>query len=162
MDKIWSLFSGNYNILKFLLSPVRFTKCLGVRVPLRPPRKTPWFRHNNWVMWEQLGLLTPRRSENKMGHARDITVTRAKSGVLNRHLQGAHWETADKRYVMRELQCSCCTDRSLSEYYKCWFMLDTKTFSSHYRNKHPKTFFAVVTHYTTSSPSSLIRLLMIP
>jgi hypothetical protein len=26
-------------ILKFLLSPVRFTKCLGVRVPLRPPRK---------------------------------------------------------------------------------------------------------------------------
>jgi hypothetical protein len=39
MDKIWSLFSGNSNILKFLLSPVRFTKCLGVRVPLRPPRK---------------------------------------------------------------------------------------------------------------------------
>jgi hypothetical protein len=23
----------------FLLSPVRFTKCLGIRVPLRPPRK---------------------------------------------------------------------------------------------------------------------------
>jgi hypothetical protein len=39
MDKIWSLFSGNSNILKFLLSPVRFTKCLGVCVPLRPPRK---------------------------------------------------------------------------------------------------------------------------
>jgi hypothetical protein len=39
MDKIWSLFSGNFNILKFLLYPVRFTKCLGVRVPLRPPRK---------------------------------------------------------------------------------------------------------------------------
>jgi hypothetical protein len=39
MDKIWSLFSGNSNILKFLLSPVRFTKCLDVRVPLRPPRK---------------------------------------------------------------------------------------------------------------------------
>jgi hypothetical protein len=39
MDKIWSLFSGNSNILKFLLSPVRFTKCLGVRVPLHPPRK---------------------------------------------------------------------------------------------------------------------------
>jgi hypothetical protein len=39
MDNIWSLFSGNSNILKFLLSPVRFTKCLGVRVPLRPPRK---------------------------------------------------------------------------------------------------------------------------
>jgi hypothetical protein len=39
MDKIWSLFSGYSNILKFLLSPVRFTKCLGVRVPLRPPRK---------------------------------------------------------------------------------------------------------------------------
>jgi hypothetical protein len=39
MDKIWSLFSGNSNILKFLLSPVRFTICLGVRVPLRPPRK---------------------------------------------------------------------------------------------------------------------------
>jgi hypothetical protein len=39
MDKIWSLFSGNSNTLKFLLSPVRFTKCLGVRVPLRPPRK---------------------------------------------------------------------------------------------------------------------------
>jgi hypothetical protein len=39
MDKIWRLFSGNSNILKFLLSPVRFTKCLGVRVPLRPPRK---------------------------------------------------------------------------------------------------------------------------
>jgi hypothetical protein len=38
MDKIWSLFSGNSNILRFLLSPVRFTKCLGVRVPLRPPR----------------------------------------------------------------------------------------------------------------------------
>jgi hypothetical protein len=42
MDKIWSLFSGNSNILKFLHSPVRFTKCLGVRVPLRPPRKKPW------------------------------------------------------------------------------------------------------------------------
>jgi hypothetical protein len=27
------------NILKFLLSPVRFTKCLGVCVTLRPPRK---------------------------------------------------------------------------------------------------------------------------
>jgi hypothetical protein len=39
MDKIWSLFSGKSNILKFLLSPIRFTKCLGVRVPLRPPRK---------------------------------------------------------------------------------------------------------------------------
>jgi hypothetical protein len=39
MDKIWSLFSGNSKILKFLLSAVRFTKCLGVRVPLRPPRK---------------------------------------------------------------------------------------------------------------------------
>jgi hypothetical protein len=39
MDKIWSWFSGNSNILKFLLSPVRSTKCLGVRVPLRPPRK---------------------------------------------------------------------------------------------------------------------------
>jgi hypothetical protein len=39
MDKIWSLFSGNSNILTFLLSPVRFTKCLGVRVPLRPPQK---------------------------------------------------------------------------------------------------------------------------
>jgi hypothetical protein len=39
MDKIWSLFSGNSNILKFSHSPVRFTKCLGVRVPLRPPRK---------------------------------------------------------------------------------------------------------------------------
>jgi hypothetical protein len=39
MDKIWSLFSRNSNILKFLLSPVRFTKCLGVRVPLRSPRK---------------------------------------------------------------------------------------------------------------------------
>jgi hypothetical protein len=39
MDKIWRLFSGNSNILKFLLSPVRFTQCLGVRVPLRPPRK---------------------------------------------------------------------------------------------------------------------------
>jgi hypothetical protein len=39
MDKILSLFSGNSNILKFLLSPIRFTKCLGVRVPLRPPRK---------------------------------------------------------------------------------------------------------------------------
>jgi hypothetical protein len=43
MDKItknvWSWFSGNSNILKFLLSPVRFTKCLGIRVPLRPPRK---------------------------------------------------------------------------------------------------------------------------
>jgi hypothetical protein len=39
MDKIWSSFSGNSNILKFLLFPVRFTKCLGVRVPLRPPRK---------------------------------------------------------------------------------------------------------------------------
>jgi hypothetical protein len=39
MDKIWSLFSGNSNILKFLLSPVRLTKCLGVGVPLRPPRK---------------------------------------------------------------------------------------------------------------------------
>jgi hypothetical protein len=38
-DKIWSLFSGKSNILKFLLSPVRFTKHLGVRVPLRPPRK---------------------------------------------------------------------------------------------------------------------------
>jgi hypothetical protein len=39
MDKIWSLFSGKSNILKFLLSAVRFTKRLGVRVPLRPPRK---------------------------------------------------------------------------------------------------------------------------
>jgi hypothetical protein len=39
MDKIWSLFSGNSNILKFLLSPARFPKCLGVCVPLRPPRK---------------------------------------------------------------------------------------------------------------------------
>jgi hypothetical protein len=39
MGKICSLFSGNSNILKFLLSPVRFTKCLGVRIPLRPPRK---------------------------------------------------------------------------------------------------------------------------
>jgi hypothetical protein len=39
MDKILSLFSGNSNILKFLLSPVRFTKCLGVREPLLPPRK---------------------------------------------------------------------------------------------------------------------------
>jgi hypothetical protein len=39
MDKIWSLFSGNSNILKFLLSPVRLTKCLGVCVPLHPPRK---------------------------------------------------------------------------------------------------------------------------
>jgi hypothetical protein len=37
MDKIWSLFSGNSNILKLLLSPVRFKKRLGVRVPLRPP-----------------------------------------------------------------------------------------------------------------------------
>jgi hypothetical protein len=32
-------FSRNSNILKFLLSPVRFTKCLGVRVPQCPPRK---------------------------------------------------------------------------------------------------------------------------
>jgi hypothetical protein len=32
-------FSGNSNILKFVLSHVRFTKYLGVRVPLRPPRK---------------------------------------------------------------------------------------------------------------------------
>jgi hypothetical protein len=39
MDKIWSLFSGNSNILNFLLSPVEFTKCLGVHIPLRPPRK---------------------------------------------------------------------------------------------------------------------------
>jgi hypothetical protein len=39
MDKIWILLRGNSNILKFLLSPVRFKKCLGVRVPLRPPRK---------------------------------------------------------------------------------------------------------------------------
>jgi hypothetical protein len=39
MNKIWSLFSMNSNILKFLLSPVRFTKCLGVRLPLHPPRK---------------------------------------------------------------------------------------------------------------------------
>jgi hypothetical protein len=31
--------SNNTNILKFLLSPVRFTKCLGVLIPLRPPRK---------------------------------------------------------------------------------------------------------------------------
>jgi hypothetical protein len=44
MDKIWSLFSGNTNILKFLLSPVRFTKCLGVRIPLRPPRKKALFQ----------------------------------------------------------------------------------------------------------------------
>jgi hypothetical protein len=36
---VWSWFSGNCNILKVLLSPVRFTKCLGVRVPLRPLRK---------------------------------------------------------------------------------------------------------------------------
>jgi hypothetical protein len=36
---VWSWFNGNSNILKFLLSPFRFTKCLGVRVPLRPPRK---------------------------------------------------------------------------------------------------------------------------
>jgi hypothetical protein len=39
MDKIWYLFSGNSNTLKFLHSPIRFTKFLGVRVPLRPPRK---------------------------------------------------------------------------------------------------------------------------
>jgi hypothetical protein len=32
-------FSRNSNILNFLLSPIRFTKCLGVHVPLRPPRK---------------------------------------------------------------------------------------------------------------------------
>jgi hypothetical protein len=36
---IWTWFSRNSNILKFLLSPVRSTKCLGVCVPLRPPRK---------------------------------------------------------------------------------------------------------------------------
>jgi hypothetical protein len=35
----WSWFSGNSNILKFLLSAVRFTKCLGLRVHLRPPQK---------------------------------------------------------------------------------------------------------------------------
>jgi hypothetical protein len=39
MDKTCSLFSGNSTILKFLLSPVRFTKCLEVRVPLHPPQK---------------------------------------------------------------------------------------------------------------------------
>jgi hypothetical protein len=32
-------FSENSNILKLLLSPVGFTKCLGVHVPLRAPRK---------------------------------------------------------------------------------------------------------------------------
>jgi hypothetical protein len=36
---VWSWFSGYSNILKFSLSPVRFTKCLGVLVPLRPPEK---------------------------------------------------------------------------------------------------------------------------
>jgi hypothetical protein len=35
----WIWFSGNSNILKFLLSPVRFIKCLGVRIPLRHPQK---------------------------------------------------------------------------------------------------------------------------
>jgi hypothetical protein len=39
--KFGVFFSGNSNILKYLLSPVRFTKYLGVRVPLRPPRKEP-------------------------------------------------------------------------------------------------------------------------
>jgi hypothetical protein len=38
---LFLMFRGTLSskILKFLLSPIRFTKCLGVRVPLRPPRK---------------------------------------------------------------------------------------------------------------------------
>jgi hypothetical protein len=31
--------AGIQKFLNFLLSPVRFTKCSGVRVPLLPPRK---------------------------------------------------------------------------------------------------------------------------
>jgi hypothetical protein len=48
--------SGNSNILKFLLSPVRFTKRLAVRIPLQPPEKkhciyprVPQWRHT-WVI----------------------------------------------------------------------------------------------------------------
>jgi hypothetical protein len=37
------------NILKFLLSPLRFTKCLGVRVPLPPPRKNTVYTHTHYV-----------------------------------------------------------------------------------------------------------------
>jgi hypothetical protein len=36
---------GLVGIPKFLLSPLRFTKCLGVRVTLRPPRKK---KHCSW------------------------------------------------------------------------------------------------------------------
>jgi hypothetical protein len=36
---VWGWFSGNSSILKFVVFPIRFTKCLGVCVPLRPPRK---------------------------------------------------------------------------------------------------------------------------
>jgi hypothetical protein len=56
MDKIWSLFSRNSNILKFLLSPVRFTKFLGVHVPLCPPGKNALiiFINCKWVdtLWK--------------------------------------------------------------------------------------------------------------
>jgi hypothetical protein len=37
MDKIWSWFSGNSNILKCLILTICFTKCLGVRVPRGTP-----------------------------------------------------------------------------------------------------------------------------
>jgi hypothetical protein len=43
-------FSGDSNILKFLLSPVRLTKCLGVRVPLRPPRKKALIKTNHFML----------------------------------------------------------------------------------------------------------------
>jgi len=69
-------------------------------------RKEIAFSHNNCDVGT-VGVTDPDEAKKQMGHAWGITVTRARSDILNWHRQGAHWGKTDITHVMRELQCNC-------------------------------------------------------
>jgi hypothetical protein len=67
MDKIWSLFSGNSNILKFLLSPVEIHKMFrGTRTPASPQKKSPaYFYAYDDEFWTRNSVKTVSANQSR-------------------------------------------------------------------------------------------------